>query len=888
VPPSRRETRRERRAVRRRVRPARLALTLAGAALVVVLALVGALVARTVATLPPVTHVPPVSAGAILYDIHGQEITQLHSVTDAVPVPLSAIPVYLRDGVIATEDASFYTNPGFDLKGILRAGLYDLTGHGNLQGASTISEQLGKMLFLQDNGSVTYKVKEVLLGISLDHTYTKDQILDMYLNRVYLGEGAVGVGAASEIYFHKPVSQLDLAQCALIAGLPQAPSYYDPFVNPKAALARRNEVLQRMATVGDISPALATAAAKAPLELAAGPSPTAAYPDPWFVDAVIGYLESKGFSSNQLFAGDLRIDTTLDPKVQAAADRAVAAVMGGLRPPPAGPQAAEVVMDPATGDVLAIVGGREHPPGYLTVENLATQGRFQTGSAIKPLAEYTDAIEHRDTPFTIIEDAPFLRHDGRWWPQNDNGVYQGAIPLEYALAISDNNASVRLALSGRVGIASAWNTAVHQFGLPLSPVDMNNTSLAIGGLTVGVSPLEMANAYATFANNGVRPEARLVTRVVDAQGRVVYQDPVRASQRLTPQVDYVMTKIMEQVLLHPGATAYGVANIGRPAAGKTGTSSQNEEDWFCGYTPELVGCVWEGYPTPTPQPGIFGATYAAPIWRDTMVSSLRGVPVQDFVRPPGIVAVRVDTKSGLLPSPLTPRSDIATGYYIAGTQPTAISTAWVVDTVVRGDAHLLWTPGCPLPPTRQLFLRRPTDLVPGAPLPADHVLWPPTRRCGNGAPQPPTGGQTPVGPTAPGTGENVTLTVQGGLPTPSQIRVVASEPVNLSVVNDDPAPYVFTAPALGLQMTILPSQTTRFTFLPTVVGTDPFELVGGQGGGTIVVQPAPTQGAAGTATGGAGAGGAASTGTGPAAGAGAGAGATTTPPPASPAGPRGP
>ncbi len=846
MPESRRETRRQRRAMRRRIHPLRFGLTLAGAGLLVVLVLGVVLVGHTLATLPPVTHIPPVSAGSTLYDLSGQEITQLHSESNAVPVPLSQIPLDLRNAVIATEDASFYTNPGFDLKGIVRAGLYDLTGHGNLQGASTISEQLGKMLFLHDNGSVSYKVKEILLGISLDRTYTKDQILDMYLNRIYLGQGAVGVGAASEIYFSKPVSQLNLAQCALLAGLPEAPSYFDPVVNPKAALQRRNEVLGRMAAVGDISPALAAQTEKLPLELAPGASAAATYPDPWFVDAVIADLEQKGITSNQLFSGDLRIYTTLSPKVQNAATNAVAAVMDRLAAPPSGPQAAMVMMDPVTGDVLAIVGGRVHPPGYLTVENLAIQGQFQTGSAIKPLAEYTDAIEHRDTPFTILEDAPFIKHNGGWWPQNDNHVYVGAIPLEYALAISDNNASVRLALSPRVTIASAWDTAVHQFGLPLSPLDRTNTSLAIGGETVGVTPLEMANAYATFANNGVRPVARLVTKVVAPNGQVIYQDPVRASQRLTPQVDYVMTKIMEQVILHPGATAYGVADIGRPAAGKTGTTSNGTEGWFCGFVPQLVGCAWEGYPTPTPQPGVYGATYAAPIWRDAMVQSLTGVPVKNFVRPPGIVAARVDTKSGLLPSPITPAQDIATGYYIAGTQPTTISNAWVVDTVVRGDAHRLWTPGCPLPPTHQLFLKKPTDLLPGAPLPADHVLWPPTLVCGSGRSAPPTrgpgngnGNGNGQGPPATAASQQVTISIQGGVPSPSQLTVAAGSPVALLIQNGDPQPYVFSDVGLGLEVTVLPSQATTVTFTPQTPGQDPFELVGGLGTGGITVVAAP-------------------------------------------------
>lgn len=860
---SRGETRRQRRVSRRRIHPLRLGLTLAGAGVLAVLVLGVVLVGHTLANLPPVTNIPPVTAGSVLYDASGQEITQLHSETNAVPLPLSQIPVNLRDAIIATEDASFYTNAGFDLRGILRAGFYDLTGHGNLQGASTISEQLGKMLFLHDNQSVSYKVKEVLLGISLDHTYSKAQILDMYLNRIYLGQGAVGVGAASEIYFNKPVSQLDLVQCALLAGLPEAPSYFDPLINPTAALARRNEVLGRMAAVGDISQALAQASEKLPLELATGATGANTYPDPWFVDAVIAYLESKGLSSNQLFSGDLKIYTTLSPKVQNAATAAVSTVMNQLAQPPAGPQAAMVMMDPATGDVLAIVGGRDHPPGYLTVENLATQGLFQTGSAIKPLAEYTDAIEHRDTAFTIIEDAPFLKHDGKWWPNNDNFVYQGAIPLEYALAISDNNASVRLAVSGRVGIPSAWNTAVHQFGLPLSPLDKDNTALAIGGETVGVTPLEMTTAYATFANDGVRPEARLVTRVVGPNGQVLFNDPVRAQQELTPQVDYVMTKMMEQVITHPGATAYGVADIGRPAAGKTGTTSKSTEGWFCGFTPQLVGCAWEGYPTPTPQPGVYGATYAAPIWRDAMIGSLRGDPIEHFARPPGIVAVRVDTKSGLLPSPLTPPSDIATGYYIRGTEPTTISNVWVVDTVVAGNASELWTPGCPGQPTRQLFLKKPTDLVPGAPLPADHILWPPTRVCGagqasvsggkSGGGQPPTKGPasaTPPGVTGPPATQTTTqvasIMIQGGVPSPSQITVTAGQPVTLTLANQDPQPYVFAVPALGVQVTVLPSQSTTVTFTPSAAGQDPFELVGGNGTGTITVVGAGAPTAAGS------------------------------------------
>lgn len=859
MPPSRRESRRERRKEQRaakHVRSGRNVLIAGVVGFVVVIGTAGALVARSLSTLPSVTHIPPVSAAATLYDASGHEITQLNGFTDSSPVPLSQIPKNLQNALIATEDASFYTNPGFSLRGILRATLDDLTGRGTLQGASTISEQLGKMLFLHDNQSVNYKVKEILLGISLDRTYTKGQILDMYLNRVYLGAGAVGVGAASQVYFHKPVSQLDLAQCALLAGLPQAPSYFDPLVNPKAALARRNEVLARMAQTGYLTAADVAQAQKLPLELApgAGSSSAAAssYPDPWFVDAVIAYLEQRGFTSNQLFSGDLKIYTTLSPKIQQAAQNAVNTVMGPL---PQGPQAAEAVMNPGNGDVLALVGGRYHPPGYLTVENFATNGLFQTGSAIKPLAEYPTAIEHGDTAFTVVEDAPFLKHNGHFWPNNDNFIYQGRIPLEYALAISDNNASVRLELSNKVGIKAAWDTAVHQFGLPLDPADQTNAALGIGGLTRGVTPLEMVTAYSTYANHGVRPRPRIVTQVVSATGQVLFSDPVRATPEISPQVAYILTSMMQHVFTHPGATAQG-EGIGRPAAGKTGTTSGGKDDWFCGFVPQLAACVWEGYPTPTPQPGVYGATYALPMWRITMEQSLAGVPAEPFIPPPGIVTRQVDTKSGMLPSPLTPKSYIATGSFIQGTQPTQVSNVWVDDRVVRGDAHLLWTPGCPYPSTTQIFLKKPTDLIPGAPLPADHTLWAPTRVCGNGT-SASSGGQGPgVGSRAPGstrpssptsptspsqtppsstTGQILNFTVSGGVLAPTEASVEAGVPVTVTIQNQDPTAYVFEDTGLGLLVNVLPSQTTTFSFTPPSPGTFPFLLVGGSTQGTLTV-----------------------------------------------------
>jgi penicillin-binding protein 1A len=836
MPPSRRDRRRQRSSPaghgRRVVRPWRLILILLGT--LVAAGIVGGFVLYTqaMAGLPNVRDIPPLAGNTEVFDRYGHLMTVLHNGMDSQPVPLREIPLDLQHAVVATEDTSFYSNAGFDLRGLVRAAVVDLRG-GGLQGGSTITEELGKMLYLQDNGSIAYKVKEILLGIRLAQVYSKAQIMDMYLNRLYLGDGTVGVQAAAEAYFGKPVSQLNLAQCALLAGLPQAPSYYDPLVNPKAALARRNEVLGRMAAVGYITAAEAKATEAQPLGLAPGAGVSNAYPDPWFVDAVIATLQADGFSGNQIFSGNLRVYTTFDPGVQAAADQAVTRVMSGFPISSTAPQAAVVVMQPTTGDVLALVGGRSHPPGYQTVLNLATQGHFQTGSAIKPLAEYPTALEHGDTEMTVVDDVPWLKVHGQWWPKNDTDTYLGRLPLKFALAVSDNNVAVRLEMSRQAGIDRSWDTAVHTFGLPLLPQD-RNPSLGIGGLTLGVSPLNMATAFATLATGGDRPTPRIVTRVVaGATGRVLFRQPVAIRSVLSPQIAYLLTNMLEAVFTYPGATAYG-NGIGRPVAGKTGTSSGGEDGWFVGYTPQLVTAVWEGHTTPVPQPGVFGATYALPIWRQTMEGALSGTPVENFSRPPGLVEESVDVKSGLLPSALTPPADIATGLFVAGTQPTRVSDVWQLTKVDSQDPHRLWEPGCPAPPETRVLLKRPQGLVPGAPLPLEASEWVPTLVCrGPGGQSGPPGG---TGPTTP-LSQSASITIYGGAPSPQSVTLEQGATVTLTIVNRDPATYVFEDTALGLAQAIPADGTIQFTFTPQTAGTTRFVLVGSAGpSGTLVVE----------------------------------------------------
>lgn len=825
------------RPVQRRVRWGRLALI---ATLTVVLggAVAATLYGESLAkSLPSVTGLEPLAGrGTTIYDLKGQAIYTLHGTENRQPVPLSQIPVNLQHAIIAAEDKRFYQNHGFDILGLIRSVLADIRHQAPLQGASTITEQLAKILYLKDNRSLTYKIKELILGVELSRYYTKAEILQMYLNNVYLGQGTFGVGAAAEAYFGKPVSQLDLAQCALLAGLPQAPSLYDPYVNPKLARARQAYVLGRMQAQGYISAAQAQAAAQ-PLRLRSA-SVNTSYPDPYFIDDVIRIL-LQHFPESEIYNGGLKVYTTLRPSIYQDIQHAMNALLGEPTVPIPEPEAAAVVMDPHTGYVLAEVGGRTHP--VMMGLNRANSSLFlrQTGSAIKPLAEYPTAIEQGESPSTIIDDGPWMLLHGKPWPHNDNYVYQGRIAMADALAISDNNASVRLL--HRVGINAAFNTATKTFGLPLvasGPRNDRNLAMGIGGLTRGVTPMQMVDAYATFPNQGSRPTPILVRKVTDSQGNLLWADPPHLTPEISPQVAYLMTKMMEGVVKF--GTGDPVAKIGRPDAGKTGTSSGGADAWFLGYTPQLVMGVWEGYDTVTAQPGGYGATLAAPIWRSVMLAALQNQPVEHFVRPSGLITVNVDTKSGLLPSHLTPRQYIRPALFIKGNQPTRISNVWVQYDVLKSNRHILWEPSCSGTPVMATFLRRPTDIFigPHYQLPVDSKLWPPTRTCtgatvGHGPVRSPgssatsatapagsnsssSGSGAKAGASATGTASKhagqassnaVTISISNGAFTPQSINVRANQAVTLTVINQDATQYRFSLPALSVENQPIPAQS---------------------------------------------------------------------------------
>lgn len=730
----------------------------------------GIKIAKAFATLPAVPAL--LSTGpqdSVIYDSADQPIAILHGSQNRVEVPLNQIAPVMRTALIDTEDHNFYTNPGFDLKSIVRAAVVDLRHASAVQGASTITEQLAKNLFLTDHHNLTYKIQEFLLGLKLARTYSKNQILDMYLNTVYFGDGAFGVATAANAYFDKPASQLTLAQASMLAGLPQAPSLYDPYVNLKLAKQRQLQVLDEMVKYGSITAAQAQAAYQAPLDLHPGPlaATSTTYAYPWFVHAVLYFLKvNYHFTDQQLYGGGLKIYTTLNPTVYNIAQNAVTYWMNRNFGPSSSAypnhQAAVVVMDPHTGYVYALIGGRD--PGQANIGGIdyAFQPR-STGSSIKPVLDYTPALAKGFTEMTVIQDLPVpqYRHNGQWWPHNDDHQYRGYIDLRDALAISDNNVAVKLL--GKIGLQYGVNFADQKFGLTLSQADVNQQGLgmAIGGFNHGPTLMQMTEAYDTIANGGSRVAPIFITKVTNQYGAVLMQDTPKPVPEFSPQIAYIMTNMMQRVLYPgtlPGLTQNGGGYPeyptgvglypGFPAAGKTGTNNNYADAWFDGFSPSLEVTVWEGRKleesnVPQLMTGVdavgghdspaYGDTAAGPIWKQIMqqVTSALNLGSASFPVPPGIVTVNsVSITSGDLAGPNTPAYDIQSGQFIAGTQPTQVGSTHIQAQVLASNPSVLWQPGCG-PSITRTFLKRESDYQAtlGMPLPLDHVFWPPTAMC---------------------------------------------------------------------------------------------------------------------------------------------------------------
>ena len=667
-----------------------------------------------------------------VYAEDGRKVGELYIERRKV-IALRQMPKRLIKAFLAAEDSRFYEHKGVDLIGIIRASLKNIEAGHIVQGGSTITQQVTKTFFLSPERTVRRKIKEAILSWRLEKYLSKEEILHLYLNQIYLGNGAYGVAAAAETYFGKPVKNLSLAECALLAGLPQAPSRYSPYENPQKARERQLYVLNRMVESGFVTNEEASRAVNQPL-VYRGLSDPVEQASRYYLQAVRQYLVERYGTEIALGSG-LKVHTALNVELQRAAAEAVSEgaraydKRHGLRKPTrrlkpqeidnfcaaafwreggslvrgriftavvlkagterllvrvghrdatvplndpawgklkaglfqAGDviqvrwtgeeggfrleqkpvvQAALVALEPSTGMVRALVGGTDYDSSEY---NRAIQSRRQPGSAFKPII-YASALEKGYSPATTILDAPLdlpgSGEDGRWSPKNFEGDYFGPTLFRTGLIRSRNIVTVKILKE--VGVDYVADYARR---LGITTQLTKDLSLALG--SSGVSLLELTAAYAPFANLGQRVTPVLVTRVVDGSGRVLESNGPRLEQAIDPATACVMSHLLREVVEE--GTGWPAKRLGRPAAGKTGTTNNYVDAWFVGFTPELVAGVWIGHDD---QRSLghheTGSVAAAPIWVEFMQRALEGKPVETFPVPPGVVFVRIDPATGML------------------------------------------------------------------------------------------------------------------------------------------------------------------------------------------------------------------------------------------------
>lgn len=633
-----------------------------------------------------------------IYDINDEIIAEL-SIERRAFLPLNKIPVDLQNAVIAMEDHNFFKHWGISPKGIARALLRDIMHRRAAQGGSTITQQLSKLIFLKPEKTITRKIKEMFLSIQIERNFSKQEILQMYLNQIYWGGGVYGVQAAAKLYFSKDVSEMTLADCSLLAGLVALPERYSPFKDKERAKHRRSLVLKRMEERKFITYEERQEVLKLPVPTEKSSMFTVRAP--YFVEHIRRKMTAK-YGSAQLWKGGMKIYTTLDMAIQAVAEeemekqlnyrdeeQAKYALNNSTLDNPlstATLQGSFIMLDVKTGAIRAMIGGRDFKESEF---NRATQSKRQAGSTFKPFV-WMSALMSGYTPSTMVEDSPMaFYYDGKdwrllegstdtysidlaiqpfvgdkdfkiWVPSNYSDKFLGRIPLRRALELSRNLASVFLV--NRVGPTLVVDVA-HKAGIKsyLSPVP----SVGLG--TSLVTNLEMANAFGTFANSGIHTDPFAIIKVINAQGKILESHIPKEEERFSPQNCYILINMMKGVV-ERGTGAY-VRRLRRPIAGKTGTSQESKDLWFIGMTPDLVAAGWVGYDDysfPTLKHWT-GGGMVAPWWTPIMKAALKDKPVSDFFVPEDIVFVTIDSTTGKLALPTCKKRFLEA--FVKGTEP---------------------------------------------------------------------------------------------------------------------------------------------------------------------------------------------------------------------------
>ncbi|MGB6371731.1 MAG: penicillin-binding protein 1A [Atribacterota bacterium] len=588
-----------------------------------------------------------------VYDINGEIITEFYQ-ENRNPVPLSKIPPHLINATIAIEDSDFYKHKGISLRGIVRAQwenfkniILQLNKEAKPHGGSTITQQLAINTFLTREISLNRKLKDILLALQIERSFTKDEILEMYLNEIYFGHGAYGVQSAAKMYFNKNVQDLNLAESALIAGIPRGPSYYSPILNQEVSLKRRNIILNRMFKLGYISKEDMEKTKQSPLELDYS-NKRDKLTAPYFSTFILSQILEE-YGANVVYKGGLKIYTTLDLEMQYFAEKALQE---------SGHEGAIIAIEPQTGYIKAMVGGKDFGESKF---NRATQAYRQPGSAFKPFI-YLTALDNGFTPSNIIEDSPVTFENG-WSPENYEKEFSGPVTLREAFEQSINVVGVKLL--EQVGIKKVINYS-HKAGIKSEL--RSDLSLALG--TSEISPLEIASAYATIANLGVRVDPLSIIRIEDYSGKIIKDNIPQKKKVFKEETCYVLINMMEEAIKR--GTGWN-AKIGRPAAGKTGTTNDFVDAWFIGFTPELVTAVYIGNDDRKPLGNkMTGGVVAAPVWAKFMKNALKNNEKKDFFQPDKIAKISVCKESGLLPTDSCP--EILTVTFVKGTEPISYCT----------------------------------------------------------------------------------------------------------------------------------------------------------------------------------------------------------------------
>lgn len=632
---------------------------------------------------------------SMIYDSRDNLITSIHGVENRIYVPLNQIPKHVQHAFVAVEDVRFYSHPGFDVIRMFGSLWQNIKARDIVAGAGTITQQVIRNTVLSFEQTIDRKVKEILLAWQLEQKYSKDQILELYLNIIYFGKGAYGIEAASKTYFGKSASELTVAEGALLAGIIKNPNRNSPFIDRERSLERKDLSIDLMVKNGYLDPEEGEKAKKEEIKFAENVKPS--YVHGYFIDLALEEAASiLKIKQEELYTGGYRIYTTMDKDLQEYAEQLYSQEDLFPKSPVSGKtsEAALVIMDTDSGALKAVMGGREYPEGQRSVLNRADTRR-SPGSAIKPLAVYAPAVEMFDyTPVSFIDDSPVTFSDyNNYSPRNADGRFRGPVTMRTALAKSINVPAVKIL--HEIGIENGLSFA-EKLGIPLTENDMHSLAVALGGMEQGVTPLELARAYAALGDRGSYKDYTTIRRIEDSKGKILYEHQPVKKQVISEEAAFIVNNMLQSAA-KSGGTAHRLEGL--KVAAKTGTVQLPDTEefanikgandiWLASYNPEYTVVVWMGFDKRSAEDYLptdaYGSTYPAIIARQVFEYLYDGRELPDFVKPAGVVEVKLDGKAlqeqkqVLLASALTPAKYIVTEYFIRGTEPTKESEYWVV------------------------------------------------------------------------------------------------------------------------------------------------------------------------------------------------------------------